>query len=146
MRPRPDGFSRPNSGMRVSPSCRDKGRMWGRVGALCLSSSLFDSLGFREARWSHPNEDKHKAPSSTPPLVPTGRGTHISRFDCQPSSGIRGMCLKPIIRTLRDRGLPTQGCRAVNPLQRCMDCNKKSKGRDDEYRTGAGRTAQGIQG
>src|SRR5216683_141094 len=34
--------------------------------ALCLSSSLFDSLGFREARWSHPNEDKHKAPSSTP--------------------------------------------------------------------------------
>ena len=67
MRLHPDGFSRPNSGMRVSPSCRDKGRMWGRVGALCLSSSLFDSLGFREARWSHPNEDKHKAPSSTPP-------------------------------------------------------------------------------
>src|SRR5258708_22321799 len=24
---------------------------------------------------------------STPPLVPTGRGTHLSRFDCQTSSG-----------------------------------------------------------
>ncbi len=41
--------------------------MWGRVGALCLSSSLFESLGFPKARWSHPNEDKHKAPSSTLP-------------------------------------------------------------------------------
>ena|SRR6266446_3774399 len=49
------------------PSCRDKGRMRGRVGAWCLSWWLFDSLGFREARWSHPNEDKHQAPSSTPP-------------------------------------------------------------------------------
>ncbi len=29
--------------------------------------SLFDSSGFREARWSHSDEDKHKAPSSTPP-------------------------------------------------------------------------------
>jgi hypothetical protein len=55
-------------GTLASPAfCRDKGQMWGRVGALCLSSSLFDSSGFREARWSHPNEDKHKAPSSTPP-------------------------------------------------------------------------------
>jgi len=24
-------------------------------------------LGFREARGSHPNQDKHQAPSSTPP-------------------------------------------------------------------------------
>ncbi len=24
-------------------------------------------MGFREARWSHPNQDKHKAPSSTLP-------------------------------------------------------------------------------
>ncbi len=51
----------------MSPSCRDKGRMWGRVGAWCLSWWLFDSLGFREARWSHSDEDKHQAPSSTPP-------------------------------------------------------------------------------
>src|SRR6266481_5995936 len=67
VRPRPAGFERPTSGVRVSPSCRDKGRMWGRVGALCLSSSLFESLGFPKARWSHPNEDKHKAPTSTLP-------------------------------------------------------------------------------
>src|SRR5258706_12147040 len=76
--------------MRVSPSCRDKGRMWGRVGALCLSSSLFDSLGFREARWSHPHEDKHKAPSSTPlrPLSLQDPGTHLPRFGRQHSLGL----------------------------------------------------------
>jgi len=67
VRPRSDGFERPTSGMRVSPSSRDKGRMWGRVGAWCLSLWLFDSLGFHEARWSHPDEDKHQAHSSTPP-------------------------------------------------------------------------------
>src|SRR5713101_2787313 len=48
-------------------SCRDKGRMWGRVGALCLSWWQRDPLGFRRAPRSHPNQDKHKAPSSTPP-------------------------------------------------------------------------------
>src|SRR5258708_735457 len=48
-------------------SCRDKGRMWGRVGAWCLSWWQREPLGFREARWSPPNEDKHQAPSSTPP-------------------------------------------------------------------------------
>jgi hypothetical protein len=37
--------------------------MWGRVGALCLSSCGCDSLGFRQAAWSHPHEDKHKAPT-----------------------------------------------------------------------------------
>src|SRR5260370_24346843 len=42
-------------------SGRDKGRMWGRVGALCLSWWL------RGANRSHPNQDKYKAPSSTPP-------------------------------------------------------------------------------
>jgi len=30
----------------------------------------------------------------TPPLVPTGRGTHISRFACQTSSGVPGYLLK----------------------------------------------------
>src|SRR5260221_10305257 len=45
-------------------SCRDKGRMWGRVGAWCLSLVATRSIGdFVE----HPNEDKHQAPSSTPP-------------------------------------------------------------------------------
>src|SRR5216683_8167738 len=55
-------------------SCRDKGRMWGRVGALCLSWWL------RGANRSHPNEDKHKAPSSTPPrpLCMTFRHRHFS--------------------------------------------------------------------
>jgi len=47
-------------------SCRDKGWTWGWVGALCLSSWQHDSSGFREANRSHPTEDKHKAPSSTP--------------------------------------------------------------------------------
>src|SRR5260221_9507962 len=73
-------------------SCRDKGRMWGRVGAWCLSWWQREPLGFREARWSPPNEDKHQAPS-TPPLVPTGpwvAGTsmdRIARFGRQNSSG-----------------------------------------------------------
>ena len=53
--------------MRVAPSCRDKGRMWGWVGALCLSWWQRDSPGFREAVWSHSHQDKHKAPSSTQP-------------------------------------------------------------------------------
>ena len=49
------------------PSCRDKGWMRGWVGALCLSSWQYDAPGFREAQWTYPNEDKHKAPSSAPP-------------------------------------------------------------------------------
>ena len=35
--------------------------------ALCLSCWPRDSPGFREAGGSTPHEDKHKAPSSTPP-------------------------------------------------------------------------------
>src|SRR5260370_11811830 len=53
--------------MCVRPSCRDKGWTWGRVGALCLSWWQRDSLEFREAKGSSPNEDKHKAPASAPP-------------------------------------------------------------------------------
>ena len=47
-------------------SCRDKG--WSGVdeGALCLSWWQHDASGFREANRSHPTQDKHKAPSSTP--------------------------------------------------------------------------------
>src|SRR5579859_3473153 len=45
-------------------SCRDRGRMRGWAGALCLSSSQQDSVRCREAEGSHP----HKAPASTPPL------------------------------------------------------------------------------
>jgi len=37
------------------------------VGALCLSSWQADSVGFREAEESYPDEDKHKAPTSTRP-------------------------------------------------------------------------------
>src|SRR5579859_996096 len=68
-----DDFSQSNPRMGNRPlaalaSCRDRGWMWGRVGALCLSSWHHDSVRFLEAEGSWPNEDRHKAPSSTPPL------------------------------------------------------------------------------
>src|SRR5947208_1965716 len=50
------------------PCCRDKGRMRGRAGALCLSSSPYETPGFRQVNGSHSRQDKHKAPSPTPPL------------------------------------------------------------------------------
>ena len=50
----------------LPPSCRDKGWTWSRVGAWCLSCWPDERSGFGEARWSHPHEDKHKAPTSTP--------------------------------------------------------------------------------
>ncbi len=69
--PHPDKFRRTNAvitGTPASPaSCRDKGRMRGRVGALCLSSLHHDSSRFRVAQWTYPREDKHKAPTSAPP-------------------------------------------------------------------------------
>src|SRR5713101_8233042 len=49
--------------------------------------------GLRGANKSPPNEDKHKAPSSTPPFVPTGPWAastsmdRITRFGRQNSSG-----------------------------------------------------------
>src|SRR5579859_2109609 len=49
-------------------SCRDRGWMWGRAGALCLSSSPHDSVGFFDADGSNSHEDRHKAPSSTQPF------------------------------------------------------------------------------
>ena len=62
----PDDFCQPNRGMIgnvcLRPvSCRDKGWMWSRVGALCLSWWPDEWSGFPEANRSHPHEDKHKA-------------------------------------------------------------------------------------
>ncbi len=57
-----------NSRKRSLPFCRDKGRTRGRAGALCLSLWQLDSSKFRGANRSYPNEDKHKAPSSTQPI------------------------------------------------------------------------------
>src|SRR5712692_7390515 len=48
-------------------SCRDKGRMWGRVGAWCLSWWQREPVGTAWSKQSHPNQDKHQASSSTPP-------------------------------------------------------------------------------
>src|SRR5713101_3365402 len=55
-------------------SCRDKGRMWGRVGAWCLSWWQRDPLG---TAWSkqvapQPGQAPGLLIHSTPPLVPTG--------------------------------------------------------------------------
>src|SRR5579859_1882914 len=49
------------------PSCRNRGRMRGRVGALCLSSSECDPFPLRNPTESYDNKDKHKAP--TLPLI-----------------------------------------------------------------------------
>ena len=70
-------------------SCRDKGRMWGRVGAWCLSWWQRDPVGISWSKQVAPQRGQAPGPliHSTPPLVPTGRGTHLSRFDCQTSSG-----------------------------------------------------------
>ena len=35
---------------------------------MCLSFSPHDSVGLSVADWSHPTQDKHKAPASTQPL------------------------------------------------------------------------------
>src|SRR6266436_4155808 len=69
------------------PSCRDKGRLWGRVG--CLSWGQRDPVGTAWSNQVAPQRGQAQGPliHSTPPLVPTGRGTHISRFDRQTSSG-----------------------------------------------------------
>jgi hypothetical protein len=41
--------------------------MGGWVGALCLSSSRYDHYASYDSDESYGNEDRHKAPSSTPP-------------------------------------------------------------------------------
>src|SRR6266851_1530055 len=54
-----------NDGKRPPPSCRDKGWMWSRVGAWCLSWWHDEWSGLHEANRSPPHQDKHQAPSST---------------------------------------------------------------------------------
>src|SRR5216684_7425617 len=55
-------------------SCRDKGRMWGRVGAWCLSWWQRDPLGTAWSKQVAPPPGQAPGPliHSTPPLVPTG--------------------------------------------------------------------------
>src|ERR1700680_5016433 len=54
----PCGRPRPPLTTEGDNSCRDKGWMRGRGGALCSSSWHPDSPGFRQARWSRCDEDK----------------------------------------------------------------------------------------
>src|SRR5713101_294207 len=64
-----------NDRKRPPPSCRDKGRMWGRVGALCLSWWHDEWSGFPEANRpvsSPPGQAQGPLIHPTPPLVPTG--------------------------------------------------------------------------
>src|SRR5258708_36440336 len=48
-------------------SCRDKGRCGAGWGPCACPGGNASQWGFRGANRSHPNQDKHKAPSSTPP-------------------------------------------------------------------------------
>src|SRR5216684_8405156 len=77
-------------------SCRDKGRIWGRVGALCLSWWQRDPVG---TAWSkqvapQPGQAQGLLIHSTPPLVPTGPWAAstsmdmITRFGRQHSVGL----------------------------------------------------------
>ncbi len=77
----------------VPPSCRDKGRMWGWVGALCLSSLGDDQRGSRNPDETCCHEDKHKAPT-LPRILPLSLQEAgdagvpvITAFGCQSSSG-----------------------------------------------------------
>src|SRR6266849_3092515 len=56
------------------PSCRDKGRLWGRVGACCLSSLGCDLFAPRSPHWIAlpPGQAPGPLIHITPPLVPTG--------------------------------------------------------------------------
>src|SRR5467141_1952552 len=73
-------------------SCRDKGRMWGRVGAWCLSWWQRDPVGIAWSKQVAPQPGQAPGPliHSTPPLVPTGRRRAFSLmtpFGCHNSSG-----------------------------------------------------------
>src|SRR5216683_784127 len=75
-------------------SCRDKGRMWGRVGAWCLSWWQRDPVGTLWSTKVAPQPGQAPGPliHSTPPLVPTGPWAastsmaRIPRFGRQHSS------------------------------------------------------------
>src|SRR5258708_2250020 len=78
------------------PSCRDKGRMWGREGAWCLSWWQRDPSGTAWSKQVAPQPGQAPGPliHSTPPLVPTGPWAAstsmemIPRFGRQHSSGL----------------------------------------------------------
>src|SRR5258707_12547091 len=77
---------------------RDKGRMWGRVGAWCLSWWQRDPVGISWSKQVAPQPGQAQGPliHSTPPLVPTGRGRAFSLlplFGCHNSSGGRVISL-----------------------------------------------------
>src|SRR5712692_3493719 len=63
-----------NYPIRLSPFSRDKGRMWGRVGAWCLSWWQRDPVGISWSKQVAPQRGQAPGPliHSTPPLVPTG--------------------------------------------------------------------------
>src|SRR5712692_6379664 len=77
-------------------SCRDKGRMRGRVGALCLSWWQRAPVGTAWSTKVAPQPGQAQGPliHSTPPLVPTGPWDasismdRIPRFGRQHSSGL----------------------------------------------------------
>src|SRR6266851_8247575 len=71
------------------PSCRDKGRMWGREGALCLSWWQRDPSG---TAWSkqvapQPGQAQGLLIHSTPPLVPTGPWAASTSMEMIPRFG-----------------------------------------------------------
>src|SRR5258708_25972930 len=78
------------------PSCRDKGRMWGRVGAWCLSWWQRDQVGTAWSKQVARGRGQAQGPliHSTPPLVPTGPWAAstsmamIPRFGRQNSLGL----------------------------------------------------------
>src|SRR6266849_4109924 len=102
------------------PSCRDKGRMWGREGALCLSWWQRDPSG---TAWSkqvapQPGQAQGLLIHSTPPLVPTGPWAAstsmdmITPFGRQHSSGIAGISRAVLVQSAYPANLPA----ALAPL------------------------------
>src|SRR5713226_5327132 len=87
-------------------SCRDKGRMWGRVGAWCLSWWQRDPVGTAWSKQVAPQPGQAQGPliHSTPPLVPTGPWAAstsmamIPRFGRQHSVGAQFIGAPPIYR------------------------------------------------
>src|SRR5216684_9359857 len=70
-------------------SCRDKGRMWGRVGALCLSWWQRDPVGTAWSKQVAPQRGQAQGPliHTTPSLVPTGPWDASISMDMIPRFG-----------------------------------------------------------
>src|SRR5713226_4197665 len=85
-------------------SCRDKGRMWGREGAWCLSWWQRDPVGTAWSKQVAPQRGQAQGPliHSTLPLVPTGPWAastsmdRIPRFGRQHSVGAGSPCPPPV--------------------------------------------------